>query len=73
MIVIPCGPEIVVMSMHRGSSQGQKSVLGRFVTVRVMVENHVQTHCESACPGGQPEGQDDSGEKPLRETVHCEE
>lgn len=48
-------------------------MLGRFVTVRMMVEDHVQTHCESACPWGQPEGQDDSGEKPLRETVHCEE
>ena len=73
MIVIPCGPEIVVMSMHRGSSQGHKGVSGRFITGRMMIEGNVQTHCESACPGGQPEGQDDSGEKPLRETVHCEE
>lgn len=52
MIVIPCGPEIVVMSMHRGSSQGQQGVPGRLVTVGMMIEDHVQTHCESACPGG---------------------
>ena len=65
MIVIPCGFEIVVMSMHRCASQGKKSVPGLFVTARRMIEGHVQTHDKGACPGGQPKGQDRGGEDPL--------
>jgi len=73
MIVIPCGLEIVVMSMHCCPSQGKNGVPSLFVTVRRMIEGHVQTHCKGACPRSQPKGQDYGCEDPLNESMHCGE
>jgi hypothetical protein len=70
VVVIPCGLEIVVMPMHRCSSERKKGALGLFVAVRLMIEGYVQTHYKGACPGGQPKGQDNGGENPPSRTVH---
>ena len=70
MVVTHCGLEIVVMPMHRCSSERKKGELGLFVAVRMMIEGYVKTLYKGACPGGQPEGQDYGGENPLRRTIH---
>ena len=65
-----CNLDIVVMSVHRGSSERTKGELGLFVAVRVMIEGYVQTHDKGACPGDQPKGQDHGGQNPMSRAAH---
>jgi hypothetical protein len=51
VVVTQCGLGIVVMPMHRCSSERKKGELGLFVAVRLMIEGYVQTHYKGACPG----------------------
>lgn len=65
-----CNLDIVVMPMHRGSSERKKSELGLFVAVRVMIEGYVQTHDKGACARRQPKGQDHGGKNPMSRAAH---
>ena len=65
-----CSLDIVVMPMHRGSSERTKGELGLFVAVRVMIEGYVQTHDKGACPGGQPKSQDHGSQNPMSRAAH---